>query len=381
MIRTTTTMTTRIRHPPTITSTDRGSHTTRTPITITVAITTTCPKATCPSHRLWRSASRGGIVPCPTALVVLLSALSLNRVGFGLIFIVAFSVGLAAVPITIGILMVYARRPMSRFQVLQRHRGPESGGPTGPGAGPAGGADEYLGAAPRGDGLRKELLARAIHHRSPRRPGPLVSVNCAALPSTLIESELFGHEKGAFTGATTARTGRFELAHGGTLFLDEIGELSLDLQPKLLRILQDGEFQRVGGTRTVKVDVRILAATNRDLSRTLAEGRFREDLWDIAAFHTRSVNLRFIGEECHQKCHQHHGSRTSDRHWRCQRLHLNGLGAPPSPRGFQRPSGGCPGTQWRCSRTPSSPVKPILPRSMSVSITRDAEIDTPSNPE
>jgi transcriptional regulator with GAF, ATPase, and Fis domain len=128
-------------------------------------------------------------------------------------------------------------------------------------------------------GTGKELLARANHHRSPRRPSPLITVNCAALPPTLIESELFGHEKGAFTGATTAKVGRFELAHGGTLFLDEIGDLPLDLQPKLLRVLQAGEFQRVGGIRTVKVDVRILAATNRDLSRALAEGRFREDLY------------------------------------------------------------------------------------------------------
>ena len=128
-------------------------------------------------------------------------------------------------------------------------------------------------------GTGKELLARAIHHRSPRRSGTLIAVNCAALAPTLIESELFGHEKGAFTGATAARVGRFELAHGGTLFLDEIGELPLDLQAKLLRVLQDGEFQRVGGTRTVKVDVRIITATNRDLVRAMAEGRFREDLY------------------------------------------------------------------------------------------------------
>jgi transcriptional regulator with GAF, ATPase, and Fis domain len=104
-------------------------------------------------------------------------------------------------------------------------------------------------------------------------------VNCAALPPTLIESELFGHEKGAFTGATATRSGRFELAHQGTLFLDEIGELPLDLQPKLLRVLQDGQFERVGGTRTYQVDARVIAATNRDLVRAIAEGRFREDLY------------------------------------------------------------------------------------------------------
>jgi transcriptional regulator with GAF, ATPase, and Fis domain len=128
-------------------------------------------------------------------------------------------------------------------------------------------------------GTGKDLLARAIHDRSPRRARTLVKVNCAALPPTLVESELFGHEKGAFTGATATRPGRFELADGGTLFLDEIAELPLDLQPKLLRVLQDGEFERVGGTRTHKVGVRIVAATNRDLARAIGEGRFREDLY------------------------------------------------------------------------------------------------------
>ena len=128
-------------------------------------------------------------------------------------------------------------------------------------------------------GTGKELLARAIHELSPRRDHILVKVNCAALPPTLIESELFGHEKGAFTGATATRSGRFELAHQGTLFLDEIGELPLDLQPKLLRVLQDGQFERVGGTRTHQVDARVIAATNRDLLRAIAESRFREDLY------------------------------------------------------------------------------------------------------
>jgi len=128
-------------------------------------------------------------------------------------------------------------------------------------------------------GTGKELIARALHHASPRKDRPLVKVNCAALPAHLIESELFGHEKGAFTGATTKQIGRFELADGATLFLDEIGELPLELQPKLLKVLQDGEFERLGSPRTIKVDVRVIAATNRDLEKEVRAGRFRQDLY------------------------------------------------------------------------------------------------------
>ena len=112
-----------------------------------------------------------------------------------------------------------------------------------------------------------------------RKERPLIKVNCAALPQGLIESELFGHEKGAFTGATEKRIGRFELANGGTIFLDEIGELPLELQVKLLRVLQEHEFERIGGSQTIKVDVRVIAATNHDLAREVAESNFRQDLY------------------------------------------------------------------------------------------------------
>jgi formate hydrogenlyase transcriptional activator len=128
-------------------------------------------------------------------------------------------------------------------------------------------------------GTGKELIARAIHSRSPRKNRPLIKVNCAALPSGLVESELFGHERGAFTGATERRTGRFELAHGGTIFLDEVGELSPEVQVKLLRVLQEHEFERVGGSKTIGVDVRVIAATNRDLVRAVANEKFRQDLY------------------------------------------------------------------------------------------------------
>jgi chemotaxis protein methyltransferase CheR len=128
-------------------------------------------------------------------------------------------------------------------------------------------------------GTGKELVARAIHGLSPRKDRTLVKVNCATLPSNLIESELFGHQKGAFTGAHARQLGRFEVANGATLFLDEIGELPLELQPKLLRVIQDGEFERLGSSDTIKVDVRVIAATNRNLEEEVDKGRFREDLW------------------------------------------------------------------------------------------------------
>jgi formate hydrogenlyase transcriptional activator len=128
-------------------------------------------------------------------------------------------------------------------------------------------------------GVGKELVAHAVHNLSPRRDRPLVKLNCAALPPSLVESELFGHEKGAFTGAVAQRKGRFEVANGSTLFLDEIGELPLELQAKLLRVIQEGEFERVGGTATLKTDVRLVTATNRRLDEEVKAGRFREDLW------------------------------------------------------------------------------------------------------
>ena len=128
-------------------------------------------------------------------------------------------------------------------------------------------------------GTGKELIARAIHKMSTRKDAPLIKVNCASLPSTLIESELFGHEKGSFTGAHTQRKGRFELADGATLFLDEIGELPLEAQGKLLTVLEYGEFERMGSSHTIKVDVRIIVATNRDLEKEVSQGNFRKDLW------------------------------------------------------------------------------------------------------
>src|SRR5271165_6595728 len=128
-------------------------------------------------------------------------------------------------------------------------------------------------------GTGKELIAQALHDLSERSKQPFIKVNCAAIPATLLESELFGHEKGSFTGAFTQKIGRFEMAHKGTLFLDEIGEMPLELQPKLLRAIQEQELERVGGNRTIHVDIRIIAATNRNLKQMVEEGKFRSDLY------------------------------------------------------------------------------------------------------
>lgn len=143
------------------------------------------------------------------------------------------------------------------------------------------------------NGTGKELIARAIHQQSKRRTKPFVKLNCAAVPHELIESELFGHEKGAFTGALAARRGKFELAHEGTLFLDEVGDMPQAMQAKLLRVLQEGELERVGGSETIKVDVRVIAATNKDLEKAITAGTFREDLYfRLNVVHLHSPPLR-----------------------------------------------------------------------------------------
>ncbi|HEU4500716.1 MAG TPA: sigma-54 dependent transcriptional regulator [Nitrospira sp.] len=159
-------------------------------------------------------------------------------------------------------------------------------------------------------GTGKELIARAIHGNSPRRDKPFVPVNCGALPDTLLESEMFGYEKGAFTGAVGTKTGLFESANGGTLFLDEIGELGQALQVKLLRVMQDHEVRRVGGTHSIKVDVRIIAATNRDLEQFVKEGKFRDDLFyrlnvvriTLPSLTERQEDIPMLAHHFLQKC-------------------------------------------------------------------------------
>src|SRR4051812_40978731 len=144
-------------------------------------------------------------------------------------------------------------------------------------------------------GTGKDLVARTVHALSKRKDKPFIVVDCGAVSGTLIESELFGHEKGSFTGATTTRQGAFELAHGGTIFLDELGELSLDLQPKLLRVLEQREIRRVGGNRTIKVDIRVIAATKQDLQKEVQKGKFREDLYfrlSVVPLHTPALRER-----------------------------------------------------------------------------------------
>lgn len=153
-------------------------------------------------------------------------------------------------------------------------------------------------------GTGKEVVSRAIHQRSPRRDGPFVAINCGAIPPDLLESELFGHEKGAFTGALTARKGRFEMAEGGTLLLDEIGDMSLPMQVKLLRVLQERSFERVGGNQTIRCNVRVIAATHRDLETRIGDGQFREDLFyrlnvfpiDVPALRERTDDIPALVE-------------------------------------------------------------------------------------
>jgi DNA-binding NtrC family response regulator len=158
-------------------------------------------------------------------------------------------------------------------------------------------------------GTGKELVALALHRKSSRRDKPFIRINAAAIPPTLIEAELFGHEKGAFTGAVMAKPGRFELADGGTLFLDEIGELPVDMQVKLLRVLQEQTFERVGGIKTLHVDIRLIAATNRDLKKAIADGTFREDLYwrlnvipvELPPLRERAEDIPLLVEEFRKK--------------------------------------------------------------------------------
>ena len=167
------------------------------------------------------------------------------------------------------------------------------------------------------NGTGKELVARALHNLSPRKDGPFIKLNCAAMPENLVESELFGHEKGSFTGATNKREGRFELAHGGTILLDEISEMPLPLQAKLLRVLQEREFERVGGNRTIKVDVRVIAATNRKLEESVEKQEFRQDLYfrlnvvpiHVPSLRDRADDIKLLADAFTQRFTRKHGVR------------------------------------------------------------------------
>ena len=175
-------------------------------------------------------------------------------------------------------------------------------------------------------GTGKELVARAIYRESPRAQAPFIKVNCAAIPENLIESEFFGHEKGAFTGALNKREGRFELAHGGTILLDEISEISPQVQAKLLRVLQERELERVGGTRTIKVDVRVIATTNRDLEQSVERKEFRQDLYfrlnvvpiSVAPLRERQEDVLFLAEQFMHRFARKHGVRVTGISPNCQ---------------------------------------------------------------
>src|SRR5258705_12555254 len=164
-------------------------------------------------------------------------------------------------------------------------------------------------------GTGKELVARALYRQSPRTSAPFIKLNCAAVPENLIESEFFGHEKGAFTGALNKREGRFELAHGGTILLDEISEISPQVQAKLLRVLQEREFERVGGNRSIKVDVRVIATTNRNLQESVDKKEFREDLFFrlnvvpilVAPLRERKSDIPLLAEQFRQRYARKHG--------------------------------------------------------------------------
>jgi DNA-binding NtrC family response regulator len=180
-------------------------------------------------------------------------------------------------------------------------------------------------------GTGKELVAKTIHDLSLRKNGPFVSINCAAIPKELIESELFGHEKGAFTGAIASRPGKFELAHNGTIFLDEIGDMALDTQAKVLRVLQERRIERVGGSESIEVNVRILSATHRDLQKEIRESRFREDLYyrinvveiEIPPLRQRAGDVRLLAEHFLRHFARRHGIQVTNFHPDAMKLLLD----------------------------------------------------------